>query len=315
MSFFQSIWSDLVERRLLPVVILLVAGLVAIPFVIKSKDNPAPATIDYAGTNTGQGAQPANAPDVKLIAPDQLHRVTSGRRNPFAQPKFPKPKAQIFTRPGDNPGTSTPPPTPAPAPTPAPTPPNNPYVPPTPSTPKPGDNKPKTPDTSDYKVTLRVGQAGNLAVHKDVERLTPLPSTIDPFFVFMGVMKDGETAVFLLSSDAKATGDGLCKPSPTNCQTIEMKAQDVEFFDVTGGDGITTQYELDLTRIVKTHSSSTAASASAHSATARTGASVIDQTRASGSEALSGYSYDPSSGTLQRELPALGAVLPNIAAK
>src|SRR4029077_14471852 len=94
MSFFQSIWSDLVERRLLPVVILLVAGLVAIPFVIKSKDNPSPATIDYAGTNTGQGAQPANAPDVKLIAPDQLHRVTSGRRNPFAQPRFPKPKVQ-----------------------------------------------------------------------------------------------------------------------------------------------------------------------------------------------------------------------------
>jgi hypothetical protein len=131
----------------------------------------------------------------------------------------------------------------------------------------------------------------------------------------MGVMKDGETAVFLLSSDAKATGDGLCKPSPTNCQTVEMKAQDVEFFDVTGGDGITTQYELDLTRIVKTHSSSTAAAASAHTATARTGASVVDQTRASGSLALSGYSYDPSSGTLQRELPALGAVLPNVAAK
>jgi hypothetical protein len=254
---------------------------------------------------------------VKLIAPDQLHRVTSGRRNPFAQPKFPKPKVQIFTRPGDNPGTPTPAPTPTPTPTPtpSPTPPNNPYVPP--SNPGGGKNNgpTKTPDTSEYKVTLRVGQAGNLAVHKDVERLTPLPSTIDPFFVFMGVMKDGETAVFLLSSDAKATGDGLCKPSPTNCQTVEMKAQDVEFFDVTGGDGITTQYELDLTRIVKTHSSSTAAAASAHTATARTGASVVDQTRASGSLALSGYSYDPSSGTLQRELPALGAVLPNVAAK
>jgi hypothetical protein len=128
-------------------------------------------------------------------------------------------------------------------------------------------------------------------------------------------MKDGETAVFLLSSDAKATGDGLCKPSPTNCQTIEMKAQDVEFFDVTGGDGITTQYELDLTRIIKSAASPSSVSASAHSATVRTGASVVDEARAAGSQALSGYSFDPSSGTLQRQLPALGAVLPDVAAK
>jgi len=54
--------------------------------------------------------------------------------------------------------------------------------------------------------------------------------------------------MFLVSSDAEATGDGKCLPSPDNCDRVEMEAGDTEFFDVATPDGTTAQYQLDLVR-------------------------------------------------------------------
>ena len=88
-----------------------------------------------------------------------------------------------------------------------------------------------------YVVDLRFGQADSMKTLRDVARLTPLPSASSPFFVFLGVKEDGKTLVFLVSSDAKATGDGKCKPSTNDCETIELKAGDTEFFDLTTDDG------------------------------------------------------------------------------
>jgi hypothetical protein len=97
-----------------------------------------------------------------------------------------------------------------------------------------------------YHVDLRFGPAGGVAPRNDVARLTPLPSAQDPFFVFLGVLADGKTALFLVSSDAEATGDGTCKPSPQSCERIEMRAGDTEFFDLTTPEGEVVQYQLDL---------------------------------------------------------------------
>jgi hypothetical protein len=70
---------------------------------------------------------------------------------------------------------------------------------------------------------------------KDVARLSPLPSVDDTFMVYtrVGLLKDGTTAVFLLASDAKATGDGTCKPSKDDCESVEVGKRDTEFFDLT----------------------------------------------------------------------------------
>ena len=83
---------------------------------------------------------------------------------------------------------------------------------------------PKPDATESYRVDLRFGQDGKLSARNDVARLSPLPSAADPFFVFMGVLADGKTALFLVSSDAEATGDGTCKPTPENCERIELQA-------------------------------------------------------------------------------------------
>jgi hypothetical protein len=308
MSFLQSIWSDLVEKRLLPVVAILVIAAIAIPFVITGKKDTSTQLAGPVNT-TGEvdsNGQVASSPSIKLVVPVQRHSAGS-KRSPFSQPKLAAvttgapPSVQQPATPsggGDNGGGSNPPFVP---------PSNPPYVPP--STPK----APAGP--TDYRVTLRVGQAGDLQVHKDVERLTPLPSTTDPFMVYMGVTDNGKTAVFLLSSDAKATGDGVCHPSATSCETVEMKAGDVEFLDVNTGDAANpVQYELDLTRIVKKASTSGSTSGSGSSTAAlNAGAQVVNRSRAAGSPALSGYAFDPQTGALVRRLPTLASQLASIA--
>ncbi len=309
MSFLQSIWTDLVEKRLLPVVALLAIALVAIPFVLGGKKDSSSTSIATGLVNPpATPDEPSDLAAVKLVVPRARHGAAS-KRSPFTQPHVAAAKVKVInTIPpdtgngGGNGGGGNGP--------------SSPYVPPTPPYVPPTSPKTTPASPSDYRVTLRVGQAGDLNVHKDVPRLTPLPSTIDPFFVYMGVTDNGKTAVFLVSSDAKATGDGTCKPTPTNCQTVEMKAQDVEFFDVTsGGDTANpVQYELDLTRIVKTKGSSSSAGAdSSGSAGLKAGAQVVDQSRAAGTSAVSGYAFDPQTGALDRRLPSLASVLASIA--
>jgi hypothetical protein len=319
MSFFRSIWTDLVEKRLLPVVALLVIALVAIPFVLTGKKDSSTTTPIAAGPiNPPADAQPADLAGVKLVVPTARHGAASNR-SPFTQPHVAAVKVHtINTIPtptnsggntgggngggGNGGGGSTP------------------FVPSSPPSIPPTTTKPAPANPDDYRVTLRVGQAGDLNVHKDVERLTPLPSTLDPFFVFMGVTDNGKTAVFLVSSDAKATGDGTCKPTPTNCQTVEMKVQDVEFFDVdTSADGSNpVQYELDLTRIIKKAStSSSSGSGSSDSSTAglKAGQQVVNRSLQSGSSAITGYAYDPKTGELDRRLPTLASELSSIASR
>jgi len=315
MSFLQNIWSDLVEKRLLPVIAILLIAAIAIPFVITGKKD---SSTEFAGPvnppgQTDPNGQGASSPAVTLFVPTERHGA-GRKRDPFSQPHFAAAKSnapsstQQPATPSGNPGGgngggnggggSTPyiPSTP-------------PYVPPT--TPK----NPAPANPSDYRVTLRVGQAGDLQVHKDVERLTPLPSTIDPFMVFMGVTDNGKTAVFLLSSDAKATGDGTCKPSASNCQTVEMKAQDVEFFDVdTSADGSNpVQYELDLTRIIKTASSGSISGSG--TAALHAGQQLVNRSAAAGSPALSGYAFNRRTGALDRRLPTLASELSSIASR
>ena len=126
-----------------------------------------------------------------------------------------------------------------------------------------------------YRVDLRFGQDGTLTSRNDVARLSPLPSAEDPFFVFMGVLADGKTALFLVSSDAEPTGDGTCKPTPENCERIELQAGQTEFFDVTTPDGATVQYQLDLVKVSRVRSASAAVAANARSRESADGREVL----------------------------------------
>jgi hypothetical protein len=154
-------------------------------------------------------------------------------------------------------------------------------------------------------VSIRFGKAGALKTRKDVARLTPLPSSEFPFFVYLGVLADKETAVFLISSDVKATGDGRCRPSKTNCQTIELKRGDTEFFDYspTGDDSDVTQFQLDLLSVHKKVAANMAGARKARAARDRKGRAVVRAATAVNLiPQINGYRYSTSEGLLHRRL-------------
>jgi hypothetical protein len=97
-----------------------------------------------------------------------------------------------------------------------------------------------------YRVNLRFGAPNELVKRYNLARLTPLPSVDSPSFIFMGVLGDGETALFLNPSQAAASGDAVCSPTPEQCDRVAMKAGGEATFDVATLDGQTTQYGLAL---------------------------------------------------------------------
>lgn len=269
----RAIGTDLVEKRLWPVALLLVGLLVAIPmFLVRADPVASPAAPGPAAATSAEQLGAA-APVVTLDGPVAPGRTRGGAlSNPFFAPP---PTADAGdgsgTTPADAPGGAAPaggggggggvPPLAAPL----------------PGTPSPGGRTaPTKPDpTYDerYRVTLRFGGEGASRMIRNLPRLSPLPSSDDPFFVFLGVLRDRKTARFLVSSDVTATGDGTCRPRRSLCETIDLKPGETQFFDFDlGPDGIR-QYQLDIVGVHPASASVPApsgATGSAAPATART---------------------------------------------
>lgn len=290
-TFFKNIWADLVDKRLWPIALVLVLALVAVPTLLAKKSDEPAGTDPLAAGAVAHSAQTGGDAVIALdtggpAAPK--HGATG--RNPFEQLFVPKPKStNTDTAAGGadsgNPGqagggsggdTSG-------------------------GTDKSkgdggSDSAPKK-TTTTYKVNIRFGTAGAMRTKNDVARLTPLPSASNPFFVFLGVKDGGNTVVFLVSSDAKATGDGTCKPSANQCETIEMKAGETEFFDVSTDAGIR-QYQLDVMSIKKVVTASSSAAKAANARVSQAGAQLLKDAGSDG-VSLGQYRWSPDLGQLQ----------------
>ena len=273
MSFVRNLFADLVAKRLWPVALVLAAALIAVPVLLaKGVDRTEVPNVPATGEEVGASV-------VTPAVDEPTRGANPTGRNPFQQRTVnPQGAGEVtVTEPGSSTG----------------------------GTPVDGGStvgggvdvsgglpaladvdvipvgggdgqaQPKPNAPYSYSVDIRFGKDGDLAARKNVPRLSPLPSADDPFFVFMGVMADGETALFLVSSDAEATGDGTCKPSPENCERIEMQAGQTEFFDVTTPDGATVQYQLDVVRVAKVKAPSPTAAASARSREDSAGRQVL----------------------------------------
>jgi hypothetical protein len=304
MSAVRGLLRDLVDRKLWPIAVLLLAAAVAVPLYLgRSSAEDAVAPLPAAGQQANAGK--ASKAAVSIEDPASDDKRPGGVRNPFKQLHVPK----------KSDGTSTPAPD---ASTDQPSrssggsggsdgsePPLSPGG--TGGSGDGGGSKPK-PASGDpldvYHLSLRFGRAesSQLKPYHDVARLSPLPTADNPFFVYTGVLKDGKTAVFLLSSDATATGDGHCRPSPKSCQTIEVKEGDTEFFDLTVG-GQAVQYQLDVVRVFKKGASSAVAAAAAHERHSKAGSNMLRRAHRVGSSAFKGqasYRWLPYNGVLVR---------------
>ena len=301
-SLLKNIRHDLIEKRLWPIALVLVAALVAVPVVLGRSNPPAPTAASPTAGLAGGALDTKATVSLDANAATAVRTRAGAARDPFHQPKV-KGAATSTT-----PGTGTPAPSSAGGTTTGGGSTGAPGA-PTPSVPgtTPGTPPSPRPDGLDtFRLTLRFGTAGNLRTIRDLARLSPLPSADKPFFVFLGVLKDAKTAVFLVSSDVAATGDGKCRPSAADCQTIEIQEGDTEFFDPER-DGKTVQYEMDLLHLDRTTDAAKQVTAAAARAAAsrhsKAGAAMLRAGHADGKQSydgLDGYRWLPDRGVLTR---------------
>jgi hypothetical protein len=307
MSAVTTLWRQLVQRRLWPVAILLVAALAAVPLALAKQPATQPQP-PVAVADSGAKGELAQTPIVATAADGdraKRRRVLGTRKNPFAVVK----PVQAATPSGANTdGTG--------APSGSNTDGSTPTGSSTPTTSTPGGGTPTTPTTPPkkkkvydlYDLTVRFGDSAASPLPKStLKRLQPLPDADKPVLIYMGVLKDGKTAVFLVDNNVTSTGDGDCKPSVGQCETIQIRAGETEFFDLKDDTGsVTAQYELDVLKIHKGATTS-AKTARASYAGSKAGRRLLKAHVAAGGP--TGYRWVGSKGTLHaRPVEALGTV-------
>jgi hypothetical protein len=313
MSFLKNVLHDLVEKRLWPVAIALVAALVAVPIVLggSSSSSEPPAT-DLAAVTAPNGL--ANHRDVARARVVSLEEQAAGKversgkvRDPFVQHHKPKPiKLAVTTtttgtpaagaQSGSTPSTGGTGDT-VPSTTPS-----------TPTDPK----KPESTSVDTYRVKLSFGEVGAMKSYDNVARLTPLPSSDNPFFVYLGLADDQKSAIFLINADAVPNGDGSCKPSHDDCQQIVLRAGDTEFFDLQSGTAGVVQYQLDLKSIKKYKAASKASAAKAHARESKAGRDTLRELVADDPTALASWDFSKSLGLLVQKDPATTPDVANV---
>jgi hypothetical protein len=292
MSVLNDTWAYLVQRKLWPLAVLLIAALVAVPMML-AKD-PEPAAAPVADTKTSQ-SQLATEPIVALAGPGdraERRRVLGSRKNPFKLAVLPK-KAKVPKV--TDPAAAT---DPASGGTPV----SNGTAPGVGVTPiTPGDTTPKK-VYERFELTVRFGtssETGELP-KGDLKRLEALPSAEEPVLVYLGVLGDKKTAVFLVDAGVVAQGDGKCMPSRTSCETIHLKAGETEFIDVAGEDGESTaaQFQLDLVKIRRTTTTSAKAAKRSYARVSKAGQKIV-RARVAGDGPLR-FRYSAKTGRLHK---------------
>jgi hypothetical protein len=314
MSAITNVWRQLVQRRLWPVAIVLIAGLAAVPLLLAQEPEPtasAPAPAPAGGADDDALIGQPIVAKVTATSDRKRRKVIGASKNPFGLP----PEADngsaaaanvdggVVTQTGDDTkgtdgstGGGTAPSTPV-----APSTPIAPSTPVTPSEPKPAPKR-----YAVQELTVRFGTADGVA-RQSLKRLQPLPSAEEPVLIYMGVLKDGKTAVFMVDHGVEPVGDGECRPTPEQCETIRLKEGETEFLDVKDETGnIVNQYQLDL---IKIHKGSTASAAKA-SASSKAGARLIKSR-----PAAAAYKWNAETGTLEPRRGVLRSTVGRTAAR
>ncbi len=275
-EFLRSIKSDLLSRRMLPFLLVLGVALIAAVGYALTGGSPssAPAvsaSVPPAGTSGAAGATGSASVSVAPTNPEQAVSETPAgvryqsqgpTRDPFVP--LPSPKAATSTSSsksstssgtssssgsssGSGGSSSTGKGNSAPAPAPAkpskPAKPQNPYTVSvlfgTPST------TPGQPATPVPYPSLSLGQ--------------PLPSKQDVRIVFERVTSTGKGAIFKLVVPPILHGTGICLPSPSECQTVDLEAGKYEVLEYVEANGQSVTYEVGVVSIVKNSGSASTA--------------------------------------------------------
>jgi hypothetical protein len=134
-----------------------------------------------------------------------------------------------------------------------------------------------------------------------VTRLSPLPSSTNPLVEYLGVLKSGRGAAFLVNPGAVVMGPGLCLPKASDCQVLVLKPGQLEALGVRTAGGPVTQASIAVTGWKVVTHSSVAAARQARAQEVKQGRTLVTQ---SAQPALGDLVYTIAQGAV--------SIIPNI---
>jgi hypothetical protein len=90
------------------------------------------------------------------------------------------------------------------------------------------------------------GQLSQLTPYSAVKRLEPLPSSSNPLIVFEGVGSSRKSAIFTLTREAILKGSAVCLPTASQCEALDLPLGGSEELSYLEPTGQTVTYELVL---------------------------------------------------------------------
>jgi hypothetical protein len=128
----------------------------------------------------------------------------------------------------------------------------------------------------------------------------PLPSAKQPLVVFRGVVAGGKSATFTLVGEAIIRGAGACRPSPAQCQVIDLQKGQTEELEYVPLGGAPTTYMLHIVDIkpAKAKEAATAKASAAHAASVGESRAGLKLLRDAGLLAIPGMRYSRTKGVL-----------------
>ena len=256
-DFFKNIWSDLREKRLWPVAVVLLIGIVAVPVVLaKSSTTPAPSG-DTVVTDTST-ARSSVALDTESAAASSTGSSLEvfGPDDPFAPPRVvaraAKTEVDVASAAGagetvdvqvDGGGETDE---------------TIDVTPPAPRT------ETKTETTSyEYVADISFWRGERRKRIKGLRKLDMLPNESAPLLIFMGATGNGGNATFLVDSTLTTAGEGSCRPSASNCAFVDIGPGAEHVFTTEEGDSFRLRVE-EIRRVKVTAGASANGRPSAH---------------------------------------------------
>jgi hypothetical protein len=150
--------------------------------------------------------------------------------------------------------------------------------------------------TQSYSVTLAITtSSGGLNTIDPLERLSALPNDRQPLLVELGVLQGGKKVLFLVQPRAVVNGPGTCLPGPTDCEILELGQQQIESLGVRLPGGVQALSDFAVTGITAANHGSVAAAQRARRQESAFGRALVNS---STSTALSLFPYVPSLGVI-----------------
>jgi hypothetical protein len=300
--FLLDLWMDLREKRLAPLAILLLAGIVAVPIVLAKGKGETPAPAPAATATTASAAPVIESQPQAGVTESKLQ--TFSPRDPF-EPTSSGGGAATGGTTGTTGGGTTTGTTTSPATTPTGagggattgTQPSTGTGTPTTGT---GNTTGETKTTLfTYTVDMRFGPGGGVKAYKDVKRLDLIPDSSNPTVVFLGVTTTGKTAVFLVDSNIGVDTAGKCRPSADNCTFLYLRP-DADHDQALLTDSNGTVYHL---RLLAIHRVSVSSSNGSTGNSGNSGNSGSGNTNSNRSPAFTGQAKRTDTSTTDATVP------------